>query len=325
MGMGVAAGSLFFPISTPAPLESSGIIAEAPVDIGGFSDSRTISLLVSTVEGAHLKVARSGLVTASSCSPGVTIKSGSTMVSIDGQPILALATSQPLWREFPVGSTGRDVDVLFSALRELGIEIKGQTVTRSVLRSYEGLLKSIGVSTAITSIEPSDLMWLPASEVTVSSCDLHIGGEISGRTTVATLPPTVSSITLKEVPGDLTPGDRMLIIDGIEIPTDDQGNVIAPEALNLISQTQSFVRATTTESEVIITASWSLVEPVESWTIPPSAIVVGKTGTCIVVDGKPTAITIVGSQLGQTFVVPQDSSLRPNMVSLSPSDLSQCE
>jgi len=255
------------------------------------------------------------------------VKSGDTFLSVNGQPLLALATDQPLWRELSIDSSGSDVSTLTAALRNLGMDVKGDRVTREILDAFMSLMKAIGASPESKwSIDPAYLIWLPSTEVTVVTCECQAGVELSTNTLVATLPPLIVSAGIDGLDRSLSTGDRVLEVDGFPIEIDEDGRVSSPTSLSQIASTPSFVRASLDGSDFTLTGKWSLIEPVEVWVIPPSAITVNDQGkACVIADGVPTHISIIGSQLGRSFVTPTDESTHPLEVSVFPPDLVNCE
>ncbi|MDR0488569.1 MAG: hypothetical protein LBG99_04075 [Propionibacteriaceae bacterium] len=324
IALGLLLGMAVAPLRVPEVLQSPTPVTAAPVVSEEFFDPHTVSLMITTLPGPPITVAKTGLLTSSTCIPGMTLKSGQSFVSIDGQPLLALSTIQPLWRELVLSSTGSDVNDFIKAINALGAGVSDQSITRDVVRAYENLLKSIGGNPGkLFSIDPSFLIWLPAQEVTISSCDLSVGKEVTANTTVAMLPPVVVSASVRELPKEMMPGDRQLIMDGAVLLTDELGRVTESESLARIASTSTYRRALNGDGDV--TTTWSLVNSVEAWVIPPSAVTVNSTGqSCIVADGKPVSVSIVGSQLGRSYVVPEEAIKVPEMVSFDSTSNATC-
>ncbi|MCL1923226.1 MAG: hypothetical protein FWG15_05150 [Propionibacteriaceae bacterium] len=326
IGLGFAAGIIVAPPRTPTPLTTPGAISSSPVVVQEYGDARTVTLNVMSNPSPPLMATTPGLVTASSCAPGMTVKSGQSMLSVDGQPLLALATSVPLWRELPVQSTGKDAEAVINALKDLGADIQGKTITTSVITAYHSRLKAIGASTAsVTSIDPDTILWLPAREVTIASCEVSVGTELAGRSTIATVPAQANYADIKDLPRDGADGARQVIIDGVTLPIDDEGHITDAETLATLSSLPAFAQASMDSSPATLTATWELVDTATVWMIPPSSISAGSpTLGCVIGDGNPINIRIIGSQLGQSFVVPIEDTAPPAEVSLDPAKLSQC-
>jgi hypothetical protein len=70
-----------------------------------------------------------------------------------------------------------------------------------------------------------------------------------------------------------------------------------------------------------VAASLRLTAPVQVTVVPPQAVTTtdGRTG-CVQADGKPVAVSIVGSQLGQTYVVLADGATASEVALAAPEE-----
>jgi peptidoglycan hydrolase-like protein with peptidoglycan-binding domain len=102
----------------------SPILAE--VTKGDLVDERTLPATVVPESGASVPVApvegaTRSIVTESSLAAGAAVKVGTVLVRVNGDPVLALASPFPFYRDLGVGDTGPDVTVLQQNLKTLGL------------------------------------------------------------------------------------------------------------------------------------------------------------------------------------------------------------
>ena len=61
--------------------------------------------------------------------------------------------------------------------------------------------------------------------------------------------------------------------------------------------------ASVTSSDVSFSLQWRLKTPLDVWSLPPTALYDQQDDrACVVSDGKPVAVTVIGSQLGRSMV-----------------------
>ena len=140
------------------------------------------------------------------------------------------------------------------------------------------------------------------------------------------------------MPEDLIPGTRVFTAGGIEAPVNEDGTITDPASVSALSRA---ARATINDSPSANSGSNStgdggqsapkvsgqiaLATPRATNSIPPSAVV-GIDGVqgCVVSGGRALRVTIIGSQLGQTFVDFAASTPQPRTVDVSPSESTTC-
>lgn len=174
----------------------------ADVTQGDLVDERTIGAMVvpsstsiatlEAVEGA----ARS-IVTASALSTGADVAIGTVLVQVNGQPVFALASPFPLYRDLGVGDAGPDVRVLQENLKSLGLldRVDGEFGAGTAV-AVTALYRSAGVpapsrAAPTRAAEPSDAgaeSDLPTAEP-ASSVYLPLSAVVA----VPELPATLSS------------------------------------------------------------------------------------------------------------------------------------
>ncbi|MDR0416449.1 MAG: hypothetical protein LBH76_03880, partial [Propionibacteriaceae bacterium] len=81
-----------------------------------YDDARTVTLTLTAGPEQRFQTPRSGRVTSSACAAGAEFISGGSALSVDGVPVLGLATAVPLWRDLALGDAGPDVAALGAEL-----------------------------------------------------------------------------------------------------------------------------------------------------------------------------------------------------------------
>ena len=297
-----------------------------------FDDARTASVAIILGSAPALISQTSGRVTASTCVEGSTIHSGMSVISVDGTPLVNLATSVPMWRDLAIGDQGPDVDALFDELVRLGAYNADlpKSLTQKVVDVWRALAIDKGVPKAalpLTSIAASSIVWLPEDNSVVASCDLETGQMVAFGQTVITLAPPVLSAHLTGQFTHLPPGERTLQIDdSTVVPVDTDGQITDPAALSALasSSTVQFLRQMNSLDS--LTGTYALTTAIEVSVVPPAAIVASSESQGCVLDnnGSTRTITIVSSQLGQSFVTFDDLLQPPRYVLLDPPRTMTC-
>jgi hypothetical protein len=133
------------------------------------------------------------------------------------------------------------------------------------------------------------------------------------------------------------PGDRVVRVGDLTIPVDPSGVVTSAEALASLAQSDSYVdfrakgmisssddRGADASSPSGMSVQYELAEPVSVMSVPAAALYGTKADrACVIGDGRPTSVTIVGSQLGQTFVIPENGAAF-SVVSLATGEKRPC-
>lgn len=312
----------------PADLRNDSALALAPASARSFDDGRTTTLLVTTREPQAIASPRDGRVSAIVCTPGSPVSSGESILTIDGAGVVALATAVPGWRDLDVGDLGQDVGALNAELRRLGLAApESDEVTKETLEAYRVLARTVGAPAPTRDTIPvADILWLPDSQVVVADCPTRLGDAITVGDPVLTLlsAPTARTSSL---PTDAIDGERTLSIGATQLAVDIDGHV-APEHLPDLLASEIYASTPVDEQGIRqLTARWSLSEPTTVWVVPPRAVVVDShSRTCVVSpDDSVVPVRVVGSELGQTFVVPAASAPVPAQVHTAPSTIASCE
>lgn len=338
VGAGVAA--VVLTPARPAVLASPEAIESVPVATQSFDDRRSVTVGFALGSGASLTSPGDGMITSFACTRGAALVSGESGLSLDGRPVLTLATAVPLWRDLTRNDRGDDVAALQRELARLGEPVTVDGVLgRETLDALERRFRSIGdvpppepTATAPDDSTPdardvvlaSRILWIPSPAVVVDECAVSTSAPTTAGEPLATLGAGLSAVAVEQMPGDLVPGERALVVDGEALPVDADGTVTDAAALATIASSSS-VREATLGEATTFTATLDLVEPVEIAVVPPSAVVGvdGATG-CVVADDAPARVDVVGSQLGQTLVRFVEGTAIPTAVALAPPETTSC-
>jgi hypothetical protein len=286
------------PELAPAPTATSYRLTTEPT-----TDKREVRLQAVLAPSANLNVATTGLVTASDCRIGGSVKTGSAPLSIDGTHLLALATAQPLWRDLTRGDQGTDVRGWQQALRTAGhsVSVTG-VIDTATLTATQRLYRTLAVPFDGT-IHRASILWLPRQTVVIATCPARVGDSIATNTPWASQQPALQSLTVSPWPNDLLHGARTLTVDAVVVPVSADGAVVEPLALNRLGQTPTMARFTTDPASPI-GGTIQLATPIESASLLPSSLfaIDGTVGCIASTDGATHQVTLLTSTLGRTLV-----------------------
>lgn len=201
------------------------------------------------------------------------------------------------------------------------VEITG-TLGRKTLRAVNTLLDDLGAPSALTSVPRSRILWIPGPSVTLSECSATIGSRLETGAELAVTPGTLAEVTLRDgAPSDLVAGARTLRVDGIDVAVEPQAPVTDPSLLARLDAAPSLQQGGTGDEAPV--GQLRLSEPVDVSVVPPSAVITAPDGTsCVTTGAVPHAVRVVGSELGQTFVL--FDGIPPTVVETSPRQDTPC-
>lgn len=302
--LGAAGAALWLAPDRPPSLRATSEIDSVPVAEQKYDDARSVELLIGASEAIELTSAVSGRVTSATCTVGSELRSGESTFSVDGVPLVNLATRVPLWRDLRVGDRGDDVQAVQDELVRLGAPIVadgllGEASVRALAHLSDSPSRpSDGVILA------SQIVWLPAASAAVASCDSPVGSMTEVGGLLGSLVGPSVSVRVAALPADLLDGERLLMVDGVAAPISESGSIDDPVALAAIALTPTIRAAIASGDEAMpVSGSLVLASPADIAVVPPSSIynVEGAAG-CVLSEGTAISVEIVGSQLGQTFV-----------------------
>lgn len=351
LGAGAAWGVLFEP--------SQGLDVGSPASITyplkalDYSDGQSADITVRLPQDGSIDVEQTGKITDSRCKTGGTVKSGEVLASVQGAPVIALATSVPFYRSLVIGDSGEDVAALKTALESLG-HLKGESVSsnkldRVTLDALELLNKQAlskahkeadTAASAVTtqlaqsdikplkSFDPAGYAWLPQETVTVTEC-LKALGQTHDGSTFARISTTNPTVTV-QFPEVLVDGERTLTFEGVEIAVDGQG-IIAPDQVSTITESQSFIVAQLQDEsaqDLKLQGQYELKQPLTVYAVPPAALkLVTPENGCVFSGTNPGsshAVKLLSSSLGLTYVQFEQGVQVPKNVVINPLEDQQC-
>ena len=297
---GVAAGAMLLGAGVPPSAAEPGGARVAPVSVETYDGLRRTTATPRLAEPTTLTLGASGRVRASSCASGQTMTSGTSPLLLDDRPVLALATATPLWRDLAVGARGPDVAEVQAELARLGHAVTVDGVygsgTRAAVRALQA---GVGVNRPSGGLVMADVIWLPAPEVTVSTCRVAVGDQFTGGA-VATVGGGLQAVEI----GGRDPLDGLLArYEEATAPVNPDRTVTDPAFLAALvaSPSLDWAReegAGTFELELV------LAEPVEVAVVPPAAVfgLAGPDGCIAADDGTVLPVRVVASAVGQSLV-----------------------
>lgn len=322
---GVAAGIWLAHPPVPPSLDNTNRLTVVPVTSRDFTDRRTVSVEVQPSSNVPLAAGVSGRLTSVTCQVGGVVTSGTSFVSVDGIPLLALATTTPLWRDLKIGTKGADVTAIQAELLRLGQDVPQDGVLgRSTLAGLTAVLQSIGApAVSGNTIVAGSIVWLPSPAASFNSCDGSIGAFVGSGDQLASAAGPATAVIV-DLPLDLVAGERVLSVDGRVVAIDESGVIADASALQSTASYRS-AAAETTQPTVVVAGAVELTAATTVSVVPPSSLVGTGAGRCVVAEGVVFPVSIVGSELGLTLVTFDPEAAVPTEVELHPDvDPSSC-
>lgn len=302
LAVGVAAGLLVRPAAAPADLLAASHVTSAPVASQLFEDARQPTVRFAIDPDTNLTTTHSGRLTETSCRVGVPIESGQVLARADDQPVVALATSLPLYRDLARGAKGNDVSALQTELARLGFDVSVTgTFDRRTVVAVKALQKRMGTPKPSGALALADVVWLPQASVTPTGCKATVGATLGGDP-LATVAGELRRISFDR-PASLAPGDRTLTLFGqtIGLPADADGTD-DPAFLAAVAGTREFA-AQRRDDAAEVSGDYRLATPLTAWKVPPSALFGLAQGRgCVQAGDEAVPVVVVGSGLGASLV-----------------------
>lgn len=326
LAAGVVGALVLGPQSAPSSLTPTSGPALVDVAREAFDDKRQVAVTAEQSTGVPLTVRDEGLVTRTSCTPGAVVTSGSSPLTVDDRRVLALATSEPLWRDLGPGAKGTDVTALKTELARLGHAVRPDGVYgRSTAAAVKALLRDAGTPKPSDTLTAASVMWLPAPEVTVATCDAALAASVTDGA-FATTTASVTALTLAESVEGAVPGDRVVRSGDAQAPVDTEGRVTDPAFLATFAASPEWRFAQSGEGDQQgpqVKVEYALATPVEALVVPPAALyALAGDQACVVGDDGPVPVRVVSSALGKSMVVAEGTA--PARVATPPVDPAPC-
>jgi peptidoglycan hydrolase-like protein with peptidoglycan-binding domain len=288
---------------TPDALAPASAPATFPVVLEAFADARQVTIVPTLAPVASITARRGGIVTRSTCAAGRPIASGTAPWSIDGTPVLALATAEPLYRDLKADLKGNDVTALQRELSRLGYAVHADGVYGTATeRAVSELRRARGLGKG-TDLALGDVTWLSAPQLTMASC-AAVGSEITPGGTLGQTRPALLAAQVQPLPQHLVPGTRTLTVGELTIAVDATGAIGQADlpAFGALPLTATAVEALGQGVQVPLSGTLALADPLTTATVPASAIIASGAQTCVSSGGSTLRVEVVASQLGQSIV-----------------------
>jgi peptidoglycan hydrolase-like protein with peptidoglycan-binding domain len=322
---GGATGFLLRPATAPKELQAATEVTSAPVGREELTDERTVKISLKRSSAPPLVVGFGGRVTATSCKAGNALRSGQAVARINNTPLIALATSAPLYRDLSQGDKGDDIKALQRELIRLGYDVKANgTYDSQTSAAVKKLQKAAGVDSPDGKIAFGEILWLPAPSVVPDSCELVQGAYVSSGQTYAKAPAQLTAIVVDSIPPSTVAGERVMSVMGVTGPLNKDGSATDAKFLRKVAGTQEYRLVEASDKAPDLTAVIALKAPLQTLKVPPGALFgVDGDGGCVQSGAKAYPVKIVGSRLGATLVTPKGDA--PADVNLGSSiTLSSC-
>ena len=317
---GLAAGFALAPQTEPASVQGVPGEITVPVSMTTFDDARKVTVTPQVTKGGTLDVLATGRLTHSICAPGKRVTSGKHVGSVDGKRIIALATRAPLWRDLGPGVKGADVRSLQVELARLGYDLVADgTYGRGTKAAVIDLFTKAGVAKPSGTLELASIVWLPASKVTVKTCDVAVGATLAGPA-VATYAGALQSLRVPTSAVAAGDEERIVRLGDVTAPVNDKGLIDDPAFLKAVRTSEAYETWQRTDGAEAITLDYVLAEVRDVVVMPPGALFAlhGARGGVAETEGTLRAVTVVASSLGQTMVTLDDGAPPPRAVRLTP-------
>jgi hypothetical protein len=336
LAIGVTASWLFLNPPVPSSLEKPEKLTTVPITYRDFTDDRVVPLTVTRDPDVRVQSPTGGRVTKIACTPGAKFVSGKQVLSVDGRPLIALATATPLWRSLSDGARGADVSALQRELKRLhgAVSVTG-IIDSQTVAAVAKLFGVAGGTEPRSGLIPIDrILWIPQPISPVSSCGVGLGETVTVGEAIATLAGKVTRVAASSVPSDIAPGPRTLTVGSVTIDVDAKSTVTDAAALEKLRPSIDASSAGASDAggsgaadqadPRIVNGQLSLKTAAEVAVVPPAAIydIDGDAG-CVWSSGKPYAVQIVGSELGRTYIQIAGDAM-PKTVAIASRTRSSC-
>lgn len=309
IGVGLSVGALLVPTRMPAAL-----IAEngpdsfelVPVE---YSDPTEATLILDGFGTFAASSRVAGTVTRLKCVAGQELASGTSPLSVDGEPILALHLETPPWRSITFGTSGDDVRALQKELGRLGYEVDPSGTWREdTRRAVLEMLDSVGIKDNQGVLDPSMLVYLPSASETISKCNVRAGDTVEPGLTLLEFSPKPSLLELQWDEAGTASGDRDFVAGEVVVPLTSDLTVPQEQILTVVRLAQQSGVASggdSNDSNVAkIEGKLVLRKPISAFQVPPPAVVVDASHACVFdEDLAAHQVAIQGSGLGSTVIL----------------------
>ena len=305
-------------VASRSPLESATKPAPllGAVETAQRAGQVNVGIKIQYTEALSPSTQASGTITALSVAAGDQVTTGTRLMDVNAQAVIAYVANSPLYRDVTRGLNGPDVATAQALLAAWGYDTGGADGkaglgTERAIKAFN-LANGYGKDNTVLSL--ASLVWVGTAPVTVGTMSVHLGAQVGPGTALFTTTAALAAITVAEPPGMTANGDLELVVGDVATPyAAGSGRVTEPEAVAAIMASLG----TATEG----LGTLQLVTPTTVATVPSSAVVTDAAGrTCLFASetAPPTLVTPTGGSLG---TIDLDPTLAGKPVLLNPRDV----
>lgn len=310
VGAALLTGIYLRPASAPEALQGSAPTLSAPVTAREFSDSRKVQVRLVPGPDVSVTANTSGVVTATACTIGGTLSSGTVAARVNDAPLLALYLSVPPFRDFESTLRGADVAALQSELQRLGYPVDADGYFgRATAMAVRDLRVAAGMPES-TTLGLSEIVWIPEEQLATSTCNASLGAQVSPGTALATRSGSLQQIVMDSAPTDLVAGDRTLTVFGMTGHLPAGATSITDHGfLDALEATQDAQTVLAGDPSTQIPATLALTASIDALQVPASAVfgiansdADGTRRGCLQSGTVSYPVIVLGSSLGASLV-----------------------
>jgi peptidoglycan hydrolase-like protein with peptidoglycan-binding domain len=323
IAIGALATALLLPTPTPDSLTNPDAAGTATLTVTPqrYDGAHDIHMSPTLADAQVVRTQAWGVVTRTDLRAGATVASGGAPLSVNGQPLLALATAVPLWRDLGAGIKGVDVSALQTELARLGYAVEPSgTYGSATQAAVRDLLTAVGGTSTNGSLPLAAVLWLPEPEITVASSTLRVGDSVAAGDAVAQMAGALRSLAMAEPPGN----GWVVRYGDATAPIDQVGRVTDAAFLAMFEGTPEMQYHLDSGGKNLVAIEAALAEPRDVLVVPPGAVIPITAGKgCVVSEGRTVPVDIVSAALGRTMVAVTDGST-PTEIVIRPDPTVRC-
>ena len=257
----------------------------------------------------------SGTVTRNQLVAGAKITSGQSLLTIDGVERIGWSAAAPFYRPLQAGSSGEDVLALRSLLVARGLDpaASGFLGSRD-LRAIRALAASIGVPDPgrVSAFDPSWVVFLPSSAVTVSKPEVAIGSPApTAGQKLADLDPRLSSARIVQrvetgASNDSSAIDPATLVplstkDGERVMVGGQNAAVSDDRTTVNSAGLKVIEAAAQPGAPLVSANLVSASQAGLWVVPGASLLTDLSGhPCVIAKNaagmRHVPVTIAASE-----------------------------
>ena len=313
LGVGAVVALL---IASNSPLESAAKPAPlvGAIETAQRSGQVNVGIKVEFTDALSPATQASGTITSLSVVPGDKVGTGTRLMDVNAQAVIAYVAASPLYSD--IGPSEPDVATAQALLTAWGYDTGGAdgkagVATEKAIKAFN-LANGYGKDNTVLSL--ASLVWVGSAPVTVGTMSVHLGDQVGAGTALFTTTAALAAITVAEPPGMTSDGDLELVVGDLSTPyVAGSGRVTEPEAV------AAMVASLGTATEGLGTLQ--LVTPTTVATVPSSAVVTDAAGRTCIFASETAAPTLVAPTGGSLGTIDLDPSLAGTPVLLNPRDV----